>query len=293
MISKKRNHAVSLSLVIFASAFPPAFAAAEPISFGYNTDDWYAYRSNAEVTFSSNENSITFSTLDASSYVWGYFPKVSLSVGESLSVTGTLTFSALSTSGTLMLGVFDSGNCSKADMITHAYQSKTDVSSMKNYSVKESGTAKNAVSTATGGMTGVSANCSTAYLRTNADSYTAFLSTASGAQQAKTSFSSEFSSPAVEAEYAFSLCIVKTAAGLDFSVALGEVASIQTVSFSSEISDFDALGIRSPVSSGGSITLSELAMTKSVIPEPSMFGIAVIVGALVFAVSRRRRNKDK
>lgn len=251
----------------------------------YNSDNWYGYRSNSNVQFTSTENSITFTRIDNSSYLWTYFDPITLSVGEKLSFTGTFTFGSIASKGVFSLGFFNSGLCGKDQMITHTYQSGTNVSSMVNYAM-----GKNAVSAATGGMTGVSANNEKAYLRTNASSSTAFLSTSSGAQQKTETFSSAFSAPAENVACEISFEILKTMSGLDVSIAFGGNAA-QTVSFETEISTFDVLGLRSPVTaSGKGITLSSLALSEVAIPEPSLMGGVFGLFSIAVATSRRRRE---
>lgn len=251
----------------------------------YDTDNWYGYRSNSNIQFSSTGASIQFTQLDKSSYLWTYFEPITLSVGEKLLFSGTFTFGNIASGGVFSLGFFNSGSCGKEEMVTHAYQSGTSVSSMANY--KEG---KNAVSTATGGMTGVSASNEKAYLRTNAGSSTAFLSASGGAQQKTVSLSSGFSAPAENVACEISFEILKTMSGLDVSIAFGGNAA-QTVSFETEISTFDVLGLRSPVTaSGKGITLSSLALSEVAIPEPSLMGGVFGLFSIAVATSRRRRE---
>lgn len=274
-------------LLVLGTLMPVSSFAAElggNLSF-YDTDNWYGYRSNSNIQFSSTENSITFTQIDNSSYLWTYFDPITLSVGEKLSFTGTFTFGKIASGGVFSLGFFNSGLCGKDQMITHTYQSGTDVSSMANYAE-----GKNAVSTATGGMTGVSANNEKAYLRTNEKSSTAFLSTSSGAQQKTETFSSAFSAPVENVACEISFEILKTMSGLDVMIAVGGTVP-QTISFETDISTFDVLGLRSPVTaSGNGITLSSISLSEVVIPEPStvvgVFGLFSIAAVML----RRRRE---
>ncbi len=271
---------VSGTLVAVADSFDSA-------TF-YDPDNWFGYRSNTNIVFSSWENSITFSQVDKSSYLWTYFDPITLSVGDKLSFSGTFTFGKIASDGVFSVGLFNSGLCGKEEMVAHAYQSGTDVSSMRNYSE-----GKNAVSTATGGMTGVSANNKTAYLRTNSGSSTAFLSASSGAQQNSITFPSVFSAPAADAEYEVSLEILKTSVGLDFSVALGGGAP-QVLSFETEISTFDLFGFRSPVAaSGRGIVLSGASVAVASIPEPSALGLFLGIFSIAQATVFRRVRKHK
>jgi len=151
---------------------------------------------------------------------------------------------------------------------------------------------KNAVSTATGGMTGVSASNEKAYLRTNAGSSTAFLSASGGAQQKTVTLSSGFSAPVAAQPYEVALEILKTVKGLDFSVSFGGGA-FQTVSFETDISTFDVFGIRSPVTaSGNGITLSKISLTEAVVPEPSAFGGFIGIFSIMFAAMSRHRRTN-
>ena len=253
----------------------------------YDTDNWYGYRSNSNIQFSSTGASIQFTQLDKSSYLWTYFDPITLFVGEKLSFSGTFIFGNIASGGVFSLGFFNSGSCGKEQMITHTYQSGTPVSSMANY--REG---KNAVSTATGGMTGVSASNEKAYLRTNAGSSTAFLSASGGAQQKTVSLSSGFSAPVAAQPYEVALEILKTVKGLDFSVSFGGGA-FQTVSFETDISSFDVFGIRSPVTaSGNGITLSKISLTEVAVPEPSAFGGVIGIFSIMFAAMSRRRRTN-
>lgn len=69
------------------------------MSTAYNVDNWYGYRSSANIRFSSSDNSITFSQANDSSYIWGYFDAVSLEVGQSLTFTGTFEFGTIASGG--------------------------------------------------------------------------------------------------------------------------------------------------------------------------------------------------
>lgn len=252
----------------------------------YNAENWYGYRSNTNVEYSSTSDSINFSKLDSSSYVWGYFNPITLSVGDALTFTGTFTFGTIASGGIFSIGFFNSGLCSQSQMITHTYQSGTDVSSMANYT-----DATSVIAAATGGMAGVSANNTKAFLRTKTTSNTAFLSTATGAQQTTETFETAYSAPTAEAEYLVSLELTKTDTGLDFAVSFnGETT--QTISFETEISTFDVIGIRSPVTAGGSgITLTNLSIstTGTIIPEPSTF--CLMGGGLSLALLALRRKR--
>lgn len=283
---KSTKHSFLFLTCVFATGAATSFAAAEtaiPATF-YDAGNWYGYRSNANVSFSSGEDSITFSGIDSSSYLWAYFEPVTLSVGQKLSFFGTFTFGKLAADGVFSVGLFDGGQCSKSEMITHSYQSGTEVSSMANYTY-----GKNAVSTATGGMTGVSANARAAYLRTNSASSTAFLSTASGAQQKTVEFEDSFPGPDSNAAYDVGMEILKTSSGLDFSVRFGG-GNAQLISFETDISTFDVPGIRVPVASGESITFSAATVT---VPEPSFWGVLSVFLLIAPSVCLRRVQRHK
>ena len=288
------------ALVLLAGTLAPAAAhAAIDISESstyYDVENWYGYRSNVNIGYASSGNSISFSQVDSSSYLWAYFDPILLDVGDTLTFSGTFMFGTIASDGKFSIGLFNSGLCTQSQMLTHTYQSGTNVSSMANYSetTKADGTVskKSVTGTATGGMTGVSASYATAYLRTNATSNTGFLSTASGAQQESVDFASAFSAPTANTEYDVSLVLKKTETGLDYSVAFGGTAA-QTISFETEISTFDVLGIRAPTTSSGGITLSNVSVTTTgtVIPEPSAFGLLAGAFALAMAGTRRRRRR--
>mgnify|MGYP004571461917 CR=1 FL=1 len=273
---------IAAAIVLSASTL---FASAETNL--YDTNNWYGYRSNTTISFISTENSITISGLDNSSYAWGYFSPTILAIGQTLSISGTITTGTIASGGKLMLGLFNSGNCSQNQMVTHSYKFGIDVSSMANYV-----DGKSVPATTTGGMTGVSADYQKAYSRTNATSGTAFLSTASGAQKTTTTFATPFTQPTANVEYAFNYVVTKTEKGIDLTVSFNNETA-QTASFETEVSTFDVWGIRSPVTAGGStIKLSNLSMTTTgtVAPEPAMFGLLAGTLALVLAGTRRRRR---
>lgn len=260
MKSTPRLTLAALALLAGTALVPAARAAIDldnPATC-YNAGNWYGYRSNTNVEYTATESSINFSKIDSSSYVWGYFNPVVLNVGDTLSFSGTFTFGTIASGGTFAAGLFNSGLCSQSEMPTHTYQSSTDVSKMANY-IKNKGV----TGTATGGMTGVSANNKNAYLRTNAASNTAFLSSSSGAQQTTTAFAASFSSPTANTAYAVTLGLTKTESGVDFAVSFGN-ESAKTISFETDISTFDVIGIRSPVTAGGGgITLSNFSIATA------------------------------
>ncbi len=287
------------ALVLLAGTLAPAAHAAIDISDSatyYDPENWYGYYSKANITYTYGVDYIRFSQVDNTGYLWAYFDSVQLDVGDTLTFSGIFTFGKIASSGKFAIGLFNSGLCSQSQMVTHSFQSETDVSSMANYSetTKPDGavSAKSVTGTATGGMTGVSANNATAYLKTNAASNTAFLSTALGAQQKSVDFASAFSAPTENVAYDVSLELKKTDSGLDFSVAFDGTAA-QTISFESDISTFDVLGIRVPTTSSGGITLSNVSVTTTgtVIPEPSAFGLLAGAFALALAGMRRRRRR--
>lgn len=253
----------------------------------YDTNNWYGYRGsddNTTVSFASAENSITISGLEKASYAWGYFSPTILATGQTLSISGTIITGTIASDGKLMLGLFNSGNCSQDQMVTRSYKFGIDVSSMANYV-----DGKSVPATATGGMTGVFADYKNAYSRTNATAKTAFLVTTSAKKE---TFATEFTQPTANTAYAFSYVATKTEKGVDLAVSFNNETA-QTASFETEVSTFDVLGIRSPVTSGGStIKLSNLSMTTTgtVAPEPAMFGLLAGTLALVLAGTRRRRR---
>lgn len=287
MKSKKSSLFLSSLALLAGTLVVPGLNAAIDLSDSstfYNAANWYGYRDNANVQFTTTEHSITFSQIDEASYVWAYFNPTTLSVGQKLEFSATFSFGTLNSDGKFSVGLFNSGLCGESQMVTHTYQSETVVTSMANYVE-----GKNMISTVTGGMTGVSANSEKAYLRTKSESKTAFLSTASGAQQKTAAFETAFAAPVAGTAYEVHLEVLKTESGLDFSVGFnGETA--QSVSFETDISTFDVLGFRSPVTAGsGGITISEMAV--AVIPEPSAFGLlAGMAACAVAAVSRRRKK---
>lgn len=287
MKSRKLSFFLSGLVIATGTFVTPVANAAVNLSDSstfYNTDNWYAYRDNANVLFTPTANSITFSQINDGSYVWAYFSPTTLSFGDKLKFSATFSFGTLASKGTFSIGFFNSGLCGESQMITHSYQSGTDVSSMENYIE-----GKSMISTVTGGMTGVSANSEKAYLRTKSETETAFLSTSSGAQQKTTAFETAFSAPSVGTAYDVDLEILKTESGLDFSVGFnGETAQI--ISFETDISTFDVLGFRSPVTAGSDgITISDASFV--VIPEPSAFGLLAGVAACGLVTISRRRKK--
>lgn len=286
LISRSKHVLIGVNVFVIGTVAPGLSAAISPGDFAepYLAENWYGYRSNADVAYTESEGAINFSKLDDASYVWGYFDPVTLGVGEKLRWAGTLTLGRMASDGKLSVGIFNSGLCSESAMITHTYQSGTNVSSMKNYVA-----GKKVIATVLGDMTGVSGNSEEAYLRTN-PSNTSPLSTSAGAQQKTEKFSKGFSSPTQDVAYDFALEILKTVSGVVFFVAYGD-APAQSVEFETTIDTFDVLGIRSPVTAGGDgITLSNFSLsTGAVVPEPLSGGLILGAAALGVVATRRRR----
>lgn len=287
-IRKSLGWCLNITCVVVLCPVLPAAISLSDSSGIYDVNNWYGYRSNSNVAFSGSENSINFSKIDNGGYVWGYFNPVALEIGETLTWSGTLTVGKIAKEGVLSLGIFNSGPSPVQSMVTHTYQSNTDVSMMPNY--KEDA---NVISTVFGGMTGLSANSKNAYLRSK-PSNTAFLSTSGGAQQETVAFSSAFSTISENSAYDFSLSLTKTDAGMTFAVAYGDTEA-QIISFDTDIDTFDVLGIRSPVTaSSAGITLSNLSLTTTgvVIPEPASASVLMGFAVLGLLGVKRRRNHE-
>ncbi len=108
MNTTSRTRLAALALLA-GTALAPAARAETFITDGSNIA-WYGYRSNTAPSFSYQSGTTTITNLDSDSYVWGYLPtSVVLSVGDSLTLSGTATFKSVGASSTFYFGLYNSG----------------------------------------------------------------------------------------------------------------------------------------------------------------------------------------
>lgn len=219
----------------------------------YAEENWYVFRSNANPTVSGGESSVTFGALDASnSYALAYLSRVSLSTSDAYTVSGTLTLSSYSSSGTFVIGLFDSVSDAESAIPAHAN--------------------KSGVSSYTSTMSGIMTTLAKGVYRP-LSSTDGFLSTGTSGGKKSFAYDSAFSVPESGAAFDFTLSLTKTDTGFDCVVSLGGEAE-QTFSVETEtLSCIDVLGFRFSSATGGTATLTNLSITTTgtIIPEPGTF----------------------
>ena len=290
------------ALVLLAGTLAPAAHAAETLVTDGSNIDWFGYRSNTTQTAFSYENGTTTMTnLDSDSYVWGYLPvSISLSVGDSLTLSGTALFKSVAATGSFYFGLYDCGENTRpaagttfSSIVAGTYDmtgffggtnqkttttTTTDPETNETTTTKEVSLATNVFSrfagkpgTSTGGAGFMTSNQGGSYITSS------------------TINNSSLAHPVAAAAYDFSLNILRTESGYDIS--LGDQSA---VSFSADKSlssgTFNVIGMKSP---GSGITLTNLSVTTTgtVIPEPSAFGLLAGAFALALAGTRRRRRR--
>ena len=285
-----KNHTliVSASLALCAAAFPIS-ATADVVATGEGIS-WFGYRSNTtKTTFTYNADTKTteMTNLDSDSYVWGYLENgIALDVGQTLTVSGTATFSSVSTSSSFLFGIYNSGANTKPT---------------------DSATSFSSIVAGTYDMTGFFAGTTQKSSTVTTTTYSRFKGKAADADgkggagfmttnQGKDYIASEtpataLAHPTASTAYDFSLYVSRTEAG--YTVAVGDPEN--AVTFASDKSTtattFDVIGLKSV---GSGLSLSNLSFSTaatSAVPEPSTFGLLAGVFALALAVASRRRRK--
>lgn len=319
MISTKTLTRAALVLLAGTLA-PAALHAAETIIISApTTDDWYAQRSNANVSAPTvgDAGTVTFSKMDYGAYAWAYFTPVELEVGQWISFSGTAIFNSMYAGteskdpGKFLFGLFDSNTNSQASLNSALGICGTSDADAAKHGINASGTSETlGMKVLTGDMTGFFCDSasSTAYAWLTTHSSYGFLATnGSNATQTSQTLPETLSAPVALTEYDFSFKVVKTKSDeyeIEVSSRSGtadEILATTTFSGVNSVSRFDVIGIKSPVSSGitgdlpaGTFTLSNLSVTTTgtVIPEPSAFGFLAGVVALALAGTRRRRRRE-
>lgn len=271
---------IALSLFVYfgvAASLPAAISPGDETSY-YDAANWYSFRSNAKTTISANENSVTFGGLDAkNSYSLAYLDRVSLSLGDTYSVSGTLRYTNFdATDGVFVFGLFDSVNNPE-----NAIPANTN---------------KAGISTYTSSMSGILATTGQIVYRP-LDSSFGFLAFDASGKREFFDYATPLASPENGVNYDFALDLTKTESGFDVSVSIGGIAALpkdsETFSvITNTLSAIDVLGLRFGSATKGSVTLSNLkiATTGTVIPEPSAFGLFAGIAALALVASRRRKR---
>ncbi len=283
MNTTSRTRIAALALLA-GTALVPAARAETFITDGSNIA-WYGYRSNTAPSFSYESGTTTITNLDSESYVWGYLPTgVVLSVGDSLTLSGTATFKSVGASSTFYFGLYNSGE----------------------NAAPTAGTTFSSIVSGTYDMTGFFAGTKQTKESCTAAVYSRFAGKAPSAEgsggagfmttnQGKSYIASETLSdsslthPTADVAYDFSLTILRTQTG--YKISLGDQTSVSFDAAKSLSSNtFDVVGMKSP---GSGITLSDFSVSKkgTVIPEPSAFGLMFGVLSLLVAAFPRRRSR--
>ena len=308
------------ALVLLAGTLAPAAAhAAETITISAPTaDDWYAQRSNANVSAPTvgDDGSVTFSKMDYGAYAWAYFTPVELEVGQWISFSGTAIFNSMyegtesKDPGKFLFGLFDSNTNSQASVNAALGISGTSDEDAAKHGINANGASETlGMKVLTGDMTGFfcDSSSSTAYAWLTTHSSYGFLATNAGKTiQPSQTLSETLAVPAALTEYDFSFKVTKTKTD-EYEIVVSsrsgtadEIFATTTFSGMDSVSQFDVIGIKSPVASGatgnppsGTFTLMNLSVTTTgtVIPEPSAFGLLAGAFALALAGTRRRRRR--
>ncbi|MGN0834206.1 MAG: hypothetical protein ACI4QA_00020 [Candidatus Spyradosoma sp.] len=289
------------ALVLLAGTLAPAAHAAETFVSDGSNIDWFGYRSNTQTVFSYENGTTTMTNLDSDSYVWGYLPvSISLSVGDSLTFSGTALFKSVAATSSFYFGLYDCGENTKpatgttfSSIVAGTYDmtgffggtnqkttstTTTDPETNESTTTKEVSLATNVFSrfagkpeTTSGGAGFMTSNQGSSYIASS------------------TIKDSSLAHPVAETAYDFSLKISRTESGYDVSV--GDQAAVSFAADKSLSSvTFNVIGMKSP---GSGITLTNLSVTTTgtVIPEPSAFGLLAGAFALALAGTRRRARR--
>ncbi|MCD8283854.1 MAG: hypothetical protein LUD52_03935 [Opitutae bacterium] len=245
--------------------------------------EWCTFRKDATTVTSHAGASTTISNLNKDSYAWGYLPyAVKLDVGQSISITATLSYTSKSSSseGPFYFGIFNSGENSRP------------AEEMEFSSIVDG----------TGTMTGFFACTSTnsdgvvqtkVYSRHKPRDGYGFMATTQGKDYLVFDTTpSALSMPVAMEDYVFTIAATRAQNGYDVSVSDGvdSYSMNFTGDKSTAVSVFDVIGFRSP---GASMTFSDLSITTTgaiiAIPEPSFLGMVVGFIAIVMVATRRRK----
>ena len=291
------------ALVLLAGTLAPAAAhAAETFVTDGSNIDWFGYRSKALPAFSCENGTVSMTNLDSDSYVWGYLPvSISLSVGDSLTLSGTALFKSVAATSSFYFGLYDCGENTKpatgttfSSIVAGTYgmtgffggtNQKTTTTTTTDPDTDETTTTKEVSLTTNvfsrfAGKPGTSTVEGAGFMTSNQGA---------GYIASSTIKNSSLAHPVADTAYDFSLNILRTESG--YEVSLGDQP---TVSFSADKSlssgTFNVIGMKSP---GSGITLTNLSVTTTgtVIPEPSAFGLLAGAFALALAGTRRRRRR--
>lgn len=308
------------ALLLFAGTLAPTAAyAADAANISAPTaDDWYAQRSNANVSAPTvgDAGTVTFSKMDSGAYAWAYFTPVKLEVGQWISFSGTAIFNSMYAGtkskdpGKFLFGLFDSNTNSQASLNSALGISGTSDADAAKHGINADGkSATLGMTVLTGDMTGFfcDSSSSSAYAWLAAHSSSGFLATnASKTIQMSQALSETLAVPAALTEYDFSFKVSKTDSDKYEIVVSSRSGTSDAISATTifsgvdSVSQFDVIGIKSPVAPGttgetpsGTFTLSNLSVTTTgtVIPEPSAFGLLAGAFALALAGTRRRRRR--
>ena len=315
MITTK-NLSRAAFVLLAGTLAPAALEAADTITIpAPTTADWYAQRSNANVSAPTvgDDGTVTFSKMDYGAYAWAYFTPVKLEVGQWISFSGTAIFNSMYAGteskdpGKFLFGLFDSNTNSQASLNSALGISGTSDADASKHGINADGkSATLGMKVLTGDMTGFfcDSSSSSAYAWLATHSNYGFLAT-NGSKTTHTSqtLSPTLAVPAALTEYDFSFKVSKTKSDA-YEIAVSsqsgtgdEISATATFSGVDSVSQFDVIGVKSPVASGttgetpsGTFTFANLFVTTTgtVIPEPSALGLITGAFALALAGTRRR-----
>lgn len=256
--------------IIAASAFAGAgTAAATTTTITAEDISWYGYRSNSTVSFSydSTTGTTTVSNLDDTSYVWGYLPEsITLNVGDTVTLSATITFTSVTSDGVFYFGLYNCGANTEPESSSVSYTSITEAT----YDM-------------TGFFAGTKNSTTTVYSRFSGKEGAGFMTTNQGKSYiASAALDTALDAPTADTAYDFVLSITRTDEGYSISLGTDEVVTFSTdESFSANSIDLIAFK-----STGNGFSLSNLLIT--VVPEPATFSLFAGIVAVALAATRRR-----
>lgn len=248
--------------------------------------DWFGYRSNtAKTVFTYENGKTTMTNLDSNSYVWGYLPnEITLNVGDTVTLTGTATFSSVASTGAFYFGLYNCGANTEPSPGTAFSSIVAGTYDMTGFfagtNKKSTGTATQVFSRFSGKSPDASGKGGAGFMTSNQG----------GSYIASETPAQSLEHPTVGTDYAFSLKISRTAQGYDITV-----GNAEPVSFTNEKSlgnnVFNVIGMKSP---GSGITLSNFSVsTTGIVPEPSAFAFSFCFFSMTAFVALRRNRKNK
>lgn len=216
MITTK-NLSRAAFVLLAGTLAPAALEAADTITIpAPTTADWYAQRSNANVSAPTvgDDGTVTFSKMDYGAYAWAYFTPVKLEVGQWISFSGTAIFNSMYAGteskdpGKFLFGLFDSNTNSQASLNSALGISGTSDADASKHGINADGkSATLGMKVLTGDMTGFfcDSSSSSAYAWLATHSNYGFLAT-NGSKTTQTSqtLSPTLAVPAALTEYDFS-----------------------------------------------------------------------------------------